>query len=413
MHENGASLRGLIGRHKAGWTLERSFYTDPEVYAAEMERVFVSNWLYAGHISLIPKKGDFFQWEVAGAPILIARGNDGQVRAFLNICRHRGTRVCQPPSGNADSFICSYHQWTYDTCGTLKSARLMPRDFDKSRFGLKPVALRIAEGNIFICLAKDPPALDSVLRDVHEHLEPYELDRTKIIHTEEYIVKANWKIVVENFRECYHCVGNHPELCVLMPHVAIDSPAQMEMFQRAVASAEPQWEKMGLCTQSVPMSARGYHVMRFAFRDGIHTQTIDGQPTAPFLGRLTGPDAGVVATSLNPNFWLEVSCDYNTLWRLTPDGPDRSRIRADWLVREDAVEGVDYHPDKVTAFWRVTLDEDWGLCERNHAGVTSRGYEPGPFAPGLDKRATLGESGAGFFVEWYLKQMSREEESHA
>jgi len=398
----------LIAAHRPGWTLERAFYNDPEIYEVELEKIFVQGWLYAGHVSRIPGRGDFFLWEVAGESLIIVRGDNEQVHAFLNICRHRGTRVCQEPSGRAKSFVCSYHQWTYNIDGTLQSARLMPADFDKSQFGLRRAHVRVAEGLIFISLAQDPPDLEPALRDIKLHLEPYELAQAKICHTQEYDIKANWKIVTENFRECYHCAGNHPALCRLMPHIALTSPKQIEEFQRSVASAQTRWEKMGLATRNVPMSAKGYHVMRFAFKEGILTQTMDGQPTAPLLGRLTGTEAGQLAVSVSPNFWIEVSCDYAASWRLTPDGLDRTKVRADWAVRSDAVQGVDYDPDRVSAFWRVTLGEDWGLCEKNQAGVSCRGYQPGPYAPGVDGNSTLGESGPQFFTEWYLRQLTRQ-----
>lgn len=408
MSENGilARARELVARHREGWTLERGFYAEPGLHELELDRVFRRGWLYAGHESRIPRPGDFFTWEVAGSPLVLARNARGEINAFLNICRHRGTRVCTEPCGNADRFICSYHGWTYGTDGALLAARLMPRDFDKAGFGLVRVATRVSEGMIFACLSTDPPDLGPALEDIHRLVEPYELGKTRICFTADYEVKADWKIVVENARECYHCVNAHPALCRLMPHVAIDSPGQMEQFEREFAAQSGLWKDMGLSAENVPMGDRGHHAMRFAFRKGVVTQTMDGRPKAPLLGRLARPEAGVVACSILPNFWLEASCDYAMTWRLTPLGPGRSHVRADWFVRGDAREGADYRPDEVAAFWKGTLEEDWALCERNHQGVTAVGYVPGPFAPGIDGRATLGENGPRAFVRWYLDRLA-------
>ncbi len=401
-------LDGLLARHRKGWTLERGFYTEPALFERELERVFRTSWLYAGHESRIPRPGDFFTWEVAGTPLLVARDAQGEVHAFLDVCRHRGTRVSGQPCGNADRFICPYHGWTYGLDGRLLAARLMPKDFPKADFGLRRAAVRVAEGLIFVCLAERPPDLAPALSAIRGHLEPYELGKARICLTREYDVRANWKIVVENARECYHCVVAHPELSRLMPHVAIDSPGQMEQFEREFAAQSAVWEEMGLSADNVPMGEREYHVMRFAFRKGVVTQTMDGRPKAPLLGRLERPEAGVVACSILPGFWLEASCDYAFIWRLNPTALDRTHVRVDWLVRGDAREGVDFKPEEVAEFWRVTLEQDWELCRRNQEGVTAVGYVPGPFAPGLDRRATLGEAGPQSFVEWYLGRIGKD-----
>jgi Rieske 2Fe-2S family protein len=303
------------------------------------------------------------------------------------------------------SFICPYHGWTYGMDGALLAARLMPKDFPKAEFGLRRLPVEVREGMIFVTLSDSPPDLEPAFEAIGRHVEPYELARAKICHTEEYEVRANWKIVVENARECYHCVCAHPELCRLMPHVAIDSPGQMGEFEREFAAQSALWKEMGLSTGNVPMGPREHHAMRFAFRKGVTTQTMDGQPKAPLLGRLSRPEAGVVACSILPGYWLEVSCDYAMTWRLTPASPGRSLVRVDWYVRGDAREGLDYRPAEVAAFWKTTIEQDWALCERNHEGVTSVGYVPGPFAPGLDPRATLGESGPAHFVAWYLGRL--------
>lgn len=399
------SLAELLERHRPGWTLERAFYADPAIYEAELDRIFRRHWLVAGHAARIPKSGDFFTWEVAGAPLLLVRGSDGEVRALLNVCRHRGTRVCEKAEGSADGFVCPYHQWTYAPDGALTSARLMPPEFDKSRFGLRRVAARVQEGLILVSLAENPPDLAPALAAVRTHLDLYDLARTQVCHTEDYLVRANWKVVTENYRECYHCAGNHPQLCAIMPHIALTSPRKVEEFLARVEAARETWRRQGIPCENFPMSDRGYHAMRFPFKDGVVSQTVDGRRAGPLLGRLPGPDVGVVAVSISPSLWLEASCDHAVLSRLTPAGPDLTRVRVDWLVRA----GGGHDPERVTGLWRATFAQDWELCEKAQAGVTAWGYEPGPFAPGVDRKSTLGELGPRFFVEWYLREMGRAE----
>ncbi len=410
MPDNGTGretrIRKLIAAHRPGWTLAQPFYTDPAIFERELDKVFTPAWLYAGHVSRIPNRGDYFLYEIARDSLIILRGDDGQVHALANVCRHRGSRICVEPTGHVQSLVCPYHQWVYRLDGALQTARLMPADFDKSGFGLHRAHVRVVEGFILVSLADEPPSLDLVLRDLLPHLEPYELARTKICYTEDRELHANWKLVHENFRECYHCGGNHPELCRLMPHIKLESPQALDEFEAWATLAQERWQNKGLATRNVPAAVgNGYHVMRFPFRKGYVTQTMDGQLVAPLLGRLTDPDAGVVALSILPTFWFEVSVDYGLALGLTPAGPDRTRIHLDFLVRDDAVPGVDYETERVTDFWLRTLDQDYKLCAISQAGVGSRHYRPGPFAPGITARSSLGEKGPQAFSEWYLRQL--------
>ncbi len=403
-----APIHELIAKQRPGWTLERPFYNDPAIFELELEKIFLPSWLYAGHVSRIPHRGDYFLYDIANESLIILRGHEGQVHVLVNVCRHRGTRVCVEPSGRVPSLVCPYHQWVYNLDGALQSARLMPEDFDKSQFGLRRAQVRVVEGLIFINLAEEPPSLEPVLRDLLPHLEPYELARAKICYTEDRDLPANWKLVNENFRECYHCGGNHAELCRLMPHIKLESAQALEEFEAWASLAQKRWQEKGLATRNVPVAAENcHHVMRFPFRKGCVSQTMDGQLVAPLLGRLTEPDAGVVAGSVLPNFWLEFSVDYGLLLSLTPASPTLTRIHLDFLVRGDAVEGVDYETDRVTLFWRRTLDQDYRLCEISQAGVSSRYYTPGPYAPGITVRSSLGERGPQAFVTWYLRQLER------
>ena len=399
----------LIRRQRPGWSLEGPFYTDPAIYRLELERIVGRHWLYAGHVSRIRKRGEYFLYDVGGESIIVVRGDDDRVHALFNVCRHRGTRICWEASGCEANLVCPYHQWVYRLDGSLKTARLMPEEFDTTRFGLHRAQVRVIEGLIFICLSENPPGLGPLLDDIRPHLEPYRLADAKICHAEEYDLRANWKLLAENFRECYHCAGNHPALCRLMPHINLTSPAMTEDFQRRVEAAREQWDRKGVPTRNVPVSAEhGHHVMRFPFMNGAVSQSLDGGPVSPLMGRLTEPDVGVLAAS-GPGYWFELSGDYALLMRLTPAATDLTQVRMEWLVRGDAEEGRDFDVERVTGFWRKTLPEDWALCENGQRGVASRRYEPGPYAPGVDANSSLGEKGPRAFVEWYLREMALQE----
>jgi glycine betaine catabolism A len=402
-----SDIQQLIDRHRPGWTLEQRFFIDSAVFELEMQKIFMHHWLFAGHVSQIPSRGDYFLYDIGGESTIIVRGDEGQVYALANVCRHRGSQVCTEATGHVSSLVCPYHNWVYRLDGTLQSARLMPEDFDKSGFGLHAAQVRIVEGLIFFCLGKEPPCLEPALHDILPHLEPYELARTKICFSADYDLHANWKILNENFRECYHCRSNHPELCRLMPHIALESPRALEEFEEWAAVSQERWQALGLTAPNVPVSAENrHHVIRFPFKKGYLSQTLDGQLAAPLLGRFRDPDVGILAGSILPTFWFEISVDYALLMRLTPVDSSLTRIHLDFLVRENTIEGVDYEVNRVTSFWKTTLEQDYKLCENSQAGVNSRYYQPGPYAPGITHRSSLGERGPAAFVEWYLRQLT-------
>jgi phenylpropionate dioxygenase-like ring-hydroxylating dioxygenase large terminal subunit len=385
----------LIARRRPGWSLEQPFYTDPSVFALDLQRVFRRNWLFVGHANRIPRSGDYFTHDFANDSLVFIRGDDGEVRGLFNMCRHRGSRICLEASGHARRLVCPYHQWVYEKDGVLLSAKSMPDDFDRSEFGLFPVAVRVVEGLIFMCLSEDPPDFAPVEQGIHAHLAPYELERARICHTRTYQVRANWKLMEENFRECYHCPVGHPEYC----HVVMPSGESREHVAAFRAAQRERWVQAGLSLVDVGFAPdNGFHCSRYPMRPGFVSESLDGQPVAPLLGRLKDRDAGILAIVMFPNFWFEASSDYACSMRRTPISPTLCEVEATWLVHEDAVEGRDYDVERVTAFWRITGEQDWTLCENNQAGVNCSRYRPGPYA--------LVEGGPETFVQWYLRQLA-------
>jgi Rieske 2Fe-2S family protein len=384
----------LIARRRAGWSLEQPFYTDPLVFEVDLERVFRRNWLFVGHANRIPRPGDYFTHDFANDSLVFIRDDDGQVRGLFNTCRHRGSRICLEAAGHARKLVCPYHQWLYEKDGTLLHAASMPEDFERSEFGLFPTAVRVVEGLIFACLSEDPPEFASIEEAIRAHLAPYELKRTRICATRTYQVRANWKLMEENFRECYHCPVGHPEYCrIVMP--AGESAEEIAAFR---AAQRERWARAGLSLLNIDfVPDNGFHCARYPMRRGFVSESLDGQPVAPLLGRLKERDAGILAIVMFPNFWFEASSDYACSMRRTPISATLCEVEGNWLVREDAVEGRDYDVERVTAFWRITGEQDWTLCENNQAGVNSSRYRPGPYA--------LSERGPETFVQWYLRQL--------
>ncbi len=392
----------LLESRRAGWSLEQPFYTDEEVFRADMERMFRRHWLCVGHVGRIPKSGDYFTFRIAGDSLIIIRGDDGRVYAHYNTCRHRGSRLCAAGSGHVRKLVCPYHQWVFDPNGALRSARHMPPDFDKSAFGLEQAHCQVAEGLIFICLGDETPDFSKFVRDATPQMKPHQLGLAKLAHTQSYEVAANWKLLLENSRECYHCCVGHPQYCHVHPGAAGgDNPELAEVARDKVAADPERLEalrRLGLDITPVPFANGSWYSCRRAlFRRGFKTESSDGEPVAPMMGSLPSWDVGVLYVLTYPNLMLAINADYAALTAFVPISARVTRIDIDWMVHPEAIEGREYNVDRLTEFWRLTGEQDWKLCEDNQAGVNSSRYRPGPYAPT--------EKGVEVFIQWYVQRM--------
>lgn len=385
--------------HEQGHALERVYYCDPAVFQLDIEKIFRRQWLFAGHVSRIPNRGDFFLYSIAGESLIIVRGADGAVRSFFNTCRHRGALVCTNDSGHVARFVCPYHQWSYDLDGRLLSAWQMPEDFDKSGWPLIGAHCQVVEGLIFVCLSEVAPDFGPVIEDLVPRLAPHQLAQSRICSTRFYTVQANWKLIDENARECYHCPGSHPEYCMnVISAEGVKSAERKQLAERVQRKCEERWRRAGLVVEPPPFRPGTYHsVSRYALRLGAVTGSRDGQPVSTLMGTLPDRDVGVLGVGVYPNFLMEVYSDSAVTLRFTPVSVDRTDVEISWLVSNTAQEGVDFEVDKVEAVWRATAEQDWVLCENNQRGVSSARYRPGPYAPL--------EWGCEHFVSWYLEQL--------
>ncbi len=390
----------LIENHRQGRILERSFYTDPAVFELEAEKIFHKYWLYAGHVSQIPNPGDYFLRNVLDESLIIIRGDDGQVHALYNVCRHRGSQICWEETGHMGNLVCPYHAWVYKRDGSLKHARLFPEDFDKSRFGLHRAPVEVLEGFIFFSLSNEPVDFEPVSRDLRPHLEWHDFGSAKVCHTEYLDLHANWKILNENARECYHCGPAHPDLCRAVPFAAATgAPKYVPEEERLNKLAEARWSEIGLPARMVDQTVETwYQAFRLPLFESHVSFTLDGRAVAPLMGYFERPeDAGQLTMGILPTFWFEASSDYAVVMCFTPAEPALTKLKMDWLVRGDAVEGRDYQVEQLTEMWRVISGQDWQLCEGAQVGISSRHYAPGPLA-GV-------ESWLDTLVQWYLGQL--------
>jgi glycine betaine catabolism A len=404
-------LKQLVDSRRPGHGLPRPLYHDELLYRAEMDAIWRTGWLFAGHSCQIPKPGDYFLYDVDGDSLIIVRDQKGQVQVLYNVCRHRGSLICEAQDGNVKRFVCPYHQWTYDLDGHLMKWRGMQDELDKSQLGLHHAHAREVEGFIFISLAKEPMDFEAAYETIAPVVKPQGLQRAKVAKLMDFDVHSNWKLVWENNRECYHCNVNHPQYTKAnFDHYNADDTIERVAEQLAMVSArsEAKWAEQGLAVTRTeagltefpdPENNIWYSANRTPLVDGWVSESLDGKQVAPLMGDYTDPDVGTVRVRMLPNFWNHSSCDHSVTVRLTPTGLYSTQIRMIWLVDEKAEEGKDYDLDTLLPFWLWTAEQDWQICVNQQKGVNSHAYVPGPLS-------TYKEYNLDRFLRWYVQQMA-------
>lgn len=383
-----------------GWSMPAVYYTDDAVFAHELDTVFRGAWLFAGHSCELRDTGDYLVFALGTESVIIVRGTDGELRAFHNVCRHRGSRICAPGNGRVRAFTCPYHQWTYGVDGELRAARLMGENFAKADRGLLPVAVRESAGLVFVSLADSPSDFDAAGRTIAAQLTPHALDAARVAHRMHYRVGANWKTIVENNRECYHCRGSHPEFLESNFEFGTHGdPRQSAHYVDVLAESYARWSASGLAPDDVSFpGGEWFRVARLPLREGFRTETTTGEPAAPPMGDV-GPEPGSLRIIGLPTMWAHADLDYAMTTRLTPINASVTDVDVTFLV-DAAASDVDVDAEALTQVWTATSEQDWQLCEANYQGVCSRGYRPGPLSPVV-------ENSVQNFHEWYLHQVSR------
>ncbi|MGQ0428974.1 MAG: aromatic ring-hydroxylating oxygenase subunit alpha [Gammaproteobacteria bacterium] len=411
MQANGdRSIDDLVGTQRIGCSLDRPFYSDAGIFERDRERVFRNHWVLAAHVSQFERTGDYRLFDFAGESIILVRGREGDIRAHFNVCRHRGSRVMLEPCGNAAALTCRYHGWTYALDGSLRAAQHMPEDFERSRYGLKPCHVRNLEGLLFVCIAGDrPPDFNAIAEGLQPYLLLHGTAAARVALQRTFPVHANWKLVVENYLECYHCKPAHREYCTVeikADSIGDGSPAALARY----AAREREWrvhaDRLGTLLPevgtSLPLDARlATTPIMAAYRAPLRashvTATENGRPAAPLMGRFPEYDGGETALAADPLTYMLAYNDYAVFFAFVPRDSDHTDIVCTWLVHGKARADKDYDLARLTWLWMATTDQDKAIVEANAAGVRSPSYQPGP--------VSLLEADVAAFREWYLSSI--------
>ena len=403
----------LVKRRKPGHTLEAPFYLSREIFDLDLGLIFGRHWIYVGVEPDVPESGDCMTVDIGAASVLLIRGEDMEIRAFHNVCRHRGARLIDDHKATVGNIICRYHQWTYAEDGRLLFAEHMGTDFDTSCHGLKPVHLRSVGGLLFICLAEEAPAdIEAMAAAMEPYLAPHGLRDCKIAHSSDLIEEGNWKLTMENNRECYHCAANHPELTIPLFEYGFGfAPDELDddrrehagQYETLLKSSHTRWESCGLPSREIDRlntAVTGFRTERLPLSGDGESHTMDTRVASRrLLGSLRDRKLGGLSFWTQPNSWHHFMSDHIVTFSVLPLAPDRTLLRTKWLVHKDAVAGVDYDPGNLTKVWLLTNKQDGDLVGMAQRGVRQPAYEPGPYSP-------YTESLVEKFCDWYIGRMS-------
>jgi Rieske 2Fe-2S family protein len=341
-------------------TLPARYYTDSELFLKERERFFFGRWICAGREERVARPGDYFLCDVAGESVIVTRDASGEVRAFYNVCRHRGTRLCTESEGKfAGRITCPYHAWSYGLDGTLAGAPNMDQNMDQPGFSRADYPLHAApaevwEGNILIHLGLPTEPAGVGLAPLAKKFAAWRMADLRMHKRIVYDVKANWKLIILNYNECLHCPVVHPALNPLTDYLGADN--------------EP------------PNSAYIGGVM--TLRAAAHTMSFQGSlhGRSAFPGLSEEQRKWAAYYAIYPNFLLALHPDYMLTHLLWPKAVDRTEIVCEWHFDPREMTRADFHADDAVGFWDQVNREDWRVTELSQLGISSRAYTPGPYS---------------------------------
>jgi Rieske 2Fe-2S family protein len=405
-----ATLRTLLSRRQPGRTLEAPFYTSADILRADLDIIFGRHWIYVGVEPDIAASGDCMAVDIGNHALIVARDDNGGLQAFHNVCRHRGARLMQTPRANIGNLVCPYHQWTYGLDGSLLFAAHMPDNFDTLCHGLRKIHIRSLAGLMFVCLAETPPDdFGDMATQLAPYIAPHDIGNCKVAYEEDIVEHGNWKLTMENNRECYHCSGAHPELTRSIfaegfgfAPVGAEAEAQAERFKNLVGASHADWERRGLPSGEIDHlddRVTGFRTERLPLEDAGESETLDTRVACKrLLGRLAEKRLGALSLWTQPNSWHHFMSDHIVTFAVFPLTPETTLLRTKWLVHKDAIEGQDYDVANLTAVWRATNRQDSDLVAKAAAGVRCSGYQTGPYSPDTE---TLVEK----FSAWYIGRL--------
>lgn len=336
-------------------TLPQEYYVSQRLFDEELEAIFSRHWLYAAHLSELGEPGSYILFELGSESLIVVRGRDRRIRAFHNVCRHRGTRLCSRSAGRfAGAIQCPYHAWTYGLDGRLTGAPAMEEveDFRLEDYPLHEVPTGTWEGLVFVNLAADAEPFDVVFAPLAGKFSRWGLAGLRSVHRTVYDVEANWKLLFQNYSECYHCPAAHPVLNRLTPY-------------------RQSWNDLDegpFLGGPMKMARRG-------------SMTMSGLACAPPLSGLHDEDLDLVYYyTIFPNLFLSLHPDYVLVHRSEALGPKLTRVTCDWYFDPAAADDPEFDAGGAVEFWDTTNRQDWRLCSEAQLGIGSRAYTPGPYA---------------------------------
>ncbi len=388
---NLTKISSLFQQRRQGLTLPQGLYTDQDAFDFDMAAIYGESWLMVGLDCELPRTGSYMSLMIGKWPVIITRDKSGEIRAFHNSCRHRGSMICAVGNGTAPKLVCPYHRWTYDLDGSLFAANRMADDFVKADHGLKPVTLKNVSGALFICLSDTPPPFDEFGEKLAAYVAPHNLNNAKLAFESVLVENANWKLVMENARECYHCGTSHPALAKTFPVEMSRHFDSGEDERNKAFEAEMDAEGM----PHTPVEGHWWQVARFTLNEGCVSISNDGQHLSKkLMVKANGGNIGSMRFALDPHCFVHCTADGVFMFSAVPVGPNETHVYSKWYVHRDAVEGVDYDLALLTDLWTKTNLEDKRLAENNQVGVNSMGYTPGPYSQEAEMLAQR-------FTDWY------------
>ena len=357
---------------KGSKTLSQKYYVNDSVFRAEMKNIFLNGWICAGRIQDIPNKGDYKLLELGNESIIILKNDKNEINAFHNVCRHRGTKICIKNSGNFSKTIqCPYHGWTYDLKGKLHAAPNMDavKDFSIDEYYLHKVQLAEWEGFLFINLSESFSDFSLAFSSLMNLFNEWEMKNLLTMESKTYNVNCNWKLIVQNYSECYHCPLIHPSLAKITPYLG----GRNDMVSGPILG--------------------GFMEMK------SNSITKDGKLCGPTLGKLSTKNLNrVYYYSIFPNLLLSLHPDYIMYHAVWPVGVNKCKIDCSWLFSTKILENSNHNPNNAIDFWDKTNLEDWKICEQSQLGINSKKYVPGPYSGQ--------ESLLAAYDEYYLRMLN-------
>jgi Rieske 2Fe-2S family protein len=340
-------------------TLPAEYYVDRKFFDVEMERLFARMWVCAGRTEQVSRTGQFFIRELLGESVVVVNGGpaaEGRINAFYNVCRHRGTRLCTAETGTfSGSIQCPYHSWTYDLDGHLIGAPHMDEvpHFRKEDYPLHRVKLDTWDGHLFLNLNAEARPLSEQLAGLQAKFQPWRMQDLRLGARIVYDVKANWKLIIQNYNECLHCPNLHPALNKLSHYLSGENEPLRPTYMGG----------------------------RMDLRPGIETLSVDGVCRRAFLPGLSTDDRRrVYYYAIFPNMLLSLHPDYMMVHTLWPVAPDRTINICEWHFHPSELAREAFSAADAVDFWDMTNRQDWHVCELSQSGISSRAYTPGPYS---------------------------------